>query len=191
MSQQPIFSTQLDNQELLDRLLSDYPDHTTSYLLLVNIKQQRLYFLNTQTTDYKSYLISSASNGIGNQNGSGQTPLGAHYIREKFGENAPLGSIFKGRQNIGKIAKILTKPNELSNLDNITSRILWLSGLEASLNKDGDVDSYNRYIYIHGTDEEGRLGTPASHGCIRMSNQSVIELFDITSINTLIYILAS
>ena len=191
MSQQPTFSTQLDNQELLGRLLNDYPDHTTSNLLLVNIKQQLLYSLDTRTSHCKSYLISSASNGIGSQNGSGKTPLGAHYIREKFGESAPLGSVFKGRQNTGKIAKILTKADELSDADNITSRILWLSGLEESFNKGDEVDSYSRYIYIHGTDEEGRLGTPASHGCIRMSNQSVIELFDQVQANSLVYILAS
>lgn len=191
MSQQSTFSMQLDNQELLGRLLTDYSDYTFSYLLLVNIKQQRLYSFNTQTTDCESYFISSAANGIGSQNGSGKTPLGAHYIRDKFGEDAPLGSIFKGRQKTGKTAKILTKPNELSDADNITSRILWLSGLEDSFNKGGDVDSYSRYIYIHGTDEEGRLGTPASHGCIRMSNQSVIELFDLVPTNTLVYILAS
>ena len=191
MSQQPTFSTQLDNQELLGRLLNDYPDHITSNLLLVNIKQQLLYSLDTRTSHCKSYLISSASNGIGSQNGSGKTPLGAHYIREKFGESAPLGSVFKGRQNTGKIAKILTKADELSDADNITSRILWLSGLEESFNKGDEVDSYSRYIYIHGTDEEGRLGTPASHGCIRMSNQSVIELFDQIQTNSLVYILAS
>ena len=188
MSQRPIFSNQLDNQELLDRLLTDYPGHTQSYLLLVNIKQQQLYSLDIQKNTYFNYPISSASNGSGSQNGSGKTPLGAHFIREKFGDNTKAGSTFKGRQETGNVVEILLGANEKSTEDNITTRIMWLSGLEESHNKGGDVDSYNRYIYIHGTDEEGRLGTPASHGCIRMANSDVIELYSKIATGTLVYI---
>jgi len=188
MSKQPVYSSQLDNQELLDRLLANYPRYTKSHLLLINIKQQQLYFLSTRNTSNKSYIISSALNGTGNQNGSGQTPLGAHFIREKFGDNARLGSTFKGRKETGRIATILLEANEQSTEDNITTRIMWLSGLEESYNQGSNVDSYSRYIYIHGTDEEGRLGTPASHGCIRMSNNDVVELYANISLNTLVYI---
>jgi len=115
--------------------------------------------------------------------------LGAHFIREKFGDNAPLGTQFKGRQSTGYIPPILSSPEQTSDDDYITSRILWLSGLEAGYNQGGDVDSYKRYIYIHGTDEEGRLGTPASHGCIRMANQDIIDLYAEVSTDTLVYII--
>ncbi|PWQ96687.1 L,D-transpeptidase [Leucothrix arctica] len=188
MSQQPIFSNQLDNQELLDRLLTDYPNYTQSFLLLVNIKQQLLYSLDIQNNNCNSYPISSASNGTGSQNGSGKTPLGAHFIREKFGDNSKIGSTFKGRQETGNIVEILLGANEQSTDDNITTRIMWLSGLEENRNKGSDVDSYSRYIYIHGTDEEGRLGTPASHGCIRMGNSDIVELYSQVLTNTLVYI---
>ena len=189
MSQQPTFSNQLDNQELLDRLLTDYPSYTHSHLLLVNIKQQQLYSLDIENNSYDSYPISSASNGTGSQNGSGKTPLGAHFVRKKFGDNAKIGSTFKGRQETGNIVKILLGANEQSTEDNITTRIMWLSGLEEGNNKGGDVDSYQRYIYIHGTDEEGRLGTPASHGCVRLANHDIIELYVKTPTDTLVYII--
>ena len=188
MTSQPTYSTLSGNQELLDRLTLQFSGHIDHTILLVNITQQRLYHLqNNQLVNH--YVISSASNGTGSENGSGKTPLGAHTIKEKFGNGATIGSIFKGRVNTGKVAKILTARNALSDADNITSRILWLSGLEPNFNNGGDLDSYNRYIYIHGTDEEGRLGQPASHGCIRMGNQDVIDLFTQVEINTFVYII--
>jgi len=99
-----------------------------------------------------------------------------------------LGAIFKARQNTGRIAQILTGADERSTADNVTTRILWLDGLEPGVNKGGNVDSYERYIYIHGTDEEGRLGNPASHGCIRMRNADVIDLFNRVDEDTLVVI---
>ncbi|RVU84554.1 L,D-transpeptidase [Leucothrix sargassi] len=191
MSQQPRLSNQLDNQELLAKLLSDYPEYTQNLILIANIHQQRLYAIDTKSASIREYIISSAANGTGSQNGSGKTPLGAHFIREKFGDNAAIGMTFKGRVATGDTAKILTKPDEQSSTDNITTRILWLSGLEEGNNKGGDLDSYSRYIYIHGTDEEGRLGTPASHGCLRMRNNDVVELYELTPLNTLVYILSA
>lgn len=134
------------------------------------------------------WVISTASNGLGSQKGSDQTPLGVHRIAQKIGDGAALGSIFKARQNTGRIADILTAPGAESSEDNVTTRILWLDGMEPGVNKGGDVDSYTRYIYIHGTDEEGKLGAPASHGCIRMRNRDVIDLFDRVQENTLVLI---
>lgn len=189
MTRQPTYSSLLGNQELLDWLSLTFPNHISPTFLLINIDQQRLYHLHNRNLLH-SYIISSALNGIGSQNGSGQTPLGAHCIPKKFGDNAPIGNVFKGRINTGEIATILTNKNTLSHTDNITSRILWLSGLEAGKNQGGNVDSYQRYIYIHGTDEEGRLGKPVSHGCIRMANQDIIELFKQVEINTFVYIIA-
>ena len=188
MTRQPIYSAHSGNQELLDRLSLQFPSHITRSILLINIAQQRLYHLQNNVL-VRNYIISSALNGTGSQNGSGKTPLGAHCIQAKFGDDATIGSIFKGRINTGEVASILTAKNTLSDADNITSRILWLSGLEAGYNQGDDVDSHQRYIYIHGTDEEGRLGQAVSHGCIRMANRDVIELFTHIEINTFVYII--
>lgn len=165
-------------------------NYTSSHpLLLVSIEYQKLFVLYNKIVN-NQYLISTSTLGIGNQSGSNQTPLGIHRICEKFGDNAEVGSIFKARINTGTIATILTRSYEVSSADNITSRILRLTGLEEGVNKGGSIDSYERYIYIHGTDEEGRLGTPASHGCIRMANTDVIELFNMTPVDSLLVILA-
>ena len=161
--------------------------------MYLSIAAQRLY-LSKNNKLINSYIISSAEAGIGNLFGSLQTPLGLHQISEKFGESAESGSIFKARKNTLKIAKILSSPDAKSSEDNITSRILWLDGLEPGINKGKDrdgnnVDTHSRYIYIHGTDEEGRLGKAASHGCIRMANREVIELFDLVQTGSLVLIL--
>ncbi len=112
-----------------------------------------------------------------------------HIITQKYGTNAKVGTIFRARANTGKIARILTETGRRSKEDNVTTRVLWLSGLEKGFNKGGNVDSHRRYIYIHGTDEEGRLGTPASHGCIRMDNQAVIHLYQQVPLGTLVMII--
>ena len=165
--------------------------HETLIVVLVN--EQKLYLLKKQKL-IKNYLISTAEAGLGYLSGSNKTPLGAHKVKEKFGQNAKLGSIFKGRVDTKKVATILTSKDTRSKADNITSRILWLSGLEEGVNKGTNsegsiVDSHQRYIYIHGTDEEGRLGTEASHGCIRMANSAIIELFEQVETGSLVVIL--
>lgn len=189
MPMQPVFSNRYSNRALINRLQTVYPEHCNT-LLLINIAQQYLYHLQDSIL-ISSYRISSARLGIGQQSGSNKTPLGAHLIQEKFGGNAPLGAIFRGRQNTGEIANILTDKHARSPQDNITSRILRLGGLEQGVNLGGNVDSYQRYIYLHGTDEEGLLGTPASHGCIRLANQDIIDLYPQLPINTLVYLYAS
>ena len=93
-----------------------------------------------------------------------------------------------GRVFYGQIATIL-KDTSRSKTDDVTSRIMWLDGQEEGYNKGGEVDSYKRYIYIHGTSEEGRLGIPSSHGCIRMRNKDIIELYDKIKLGTLVLIL--
>ena len=93
-----------------------------------------------------------------------------------------------GRVFYGDMATIYTDKTK-SITDNVTSRIFWLEGLEQGKNKGEGIDSYKRYIYIHGTSEEGRLGTPASHGCIRMRNKDVIDLYKIIEVDTLVLIL--
>ena len=134
-----------------------------------------------------TYTISSSKYGIGSKENSYKTPLGRHKVSEKIGEDLPLGAIFKARQWSGSLANIIKEPLD-TDLDLVTSRILWLEGQELGKNKGSGVDSKKRFIYIHGTAEEGLIGIPASDGCIRMYNSDVIELFNKTKIGTEVWI---
>lgn len=177
-------------QRILDDLAQRFPTYSTDTVLIVDTQTQpqRMDLVEYgQVT--QSWIISAAEKGIGSRKGSEQTPPGVHRIAKKIGDGAPLGTIFKARQNTGQVARILKGSDERSNADNVTTRILWLDGLEPGVNKGGNVDSFQRYIYIHGTDEEGRLGRPASHGCIRMANQDVVDLFGRVGEDTLVVIL--
>jgi lipoprotein-anchoring transpeptidase ErfK/SrfK len=131
----------------------------------------------------RQYPVSTAANGEGEQTGSHCTPRGRHRIAEKIGADAPLGTAFKSRQPTGEI---WTPELDAENpgRDWILTRILWLEGLEPGKNQGGSVDSHDRFIYIHGTNEEHKLGTPASHGCIRMKNEDVAELFKLVPVGT-------
>ncbi len=120
------------------------------------------------------YDISTAKNGAGNLKDSFQTPLGKHTIYAKIGEDMPKNTFFVGRQPKG----VLTEKNQMQGKDWILSRILWLQGAQPGINKYGRCDTRQRYIYIHGTHEEALIGQPASHGCIRMKNDDVMQLFD-------------
>ncbi|MBC8464298.1 MAG: L,D-transpeptidase, partial [Bacteroidetes bacterium] len=134
------------------------------------------------------HTISTAEKGVGNIKNSDQTPLGLHSVKEKHGKNTPLNGRMIGRVFYGEIATIHSDTTR-SKTDDITTRILWLTGEEEHYNKNGNVDSYQRYIYIHGTSEEGLLGKPASHGCIRMKNTAVLELYNKIAIGTKVLIL--
>ena len=110
-------------------------------------------------------------------------------VKEKIGEGAEKNTIFKSRINTKRSADIIEEYQD-SDDDFVTSRIMWLDGKEEGKNKGGAVDSFARYIYIHGTHEEGLIGTKASHGCIRMFNTDAIELFDRIKIGTKVLIKA-
>ncbi|KTG15986.1 hypothetical protein AUR63_05930 [Guyparkeria sp. XI15] len=156
--------------------------------LVVDVRSQRLYLF--EDGDFVGeYPVSTAEKGTGNREGSLQTPLGLHRVDEKIGADAPMGMIFRGRRPTGERAEILTGPDERAARDDVTTRILWLAGLEPGVNQGGDVDSKRRYIYIHGTPEEGRIGRPASHGCVRMTNADVIALFDRVEVGALVDII--
>jgi lipoprotein-anchoring transpeptidase ErfK/SrfK len=144
--------------------------------ILVDISEQRLYLKSGEQT-LVSYPISTSKYGEGSKENSFKTPLGNHTIKEKIGENAPINTIFISRINTKNIASIENKPKNTEN-DYVTSRIMWLEGEENGVNKGPGIDSYERYIYIHGTHEEGLIGVKASHGCIRMFNVDVIDLYD-------------
>ena len=157
--------------------------------IVVDIEKQRLY-AHYPSGKYKTYPISSSAYGIGNKEGSLQTPLGLHKVKEKIGDGLPIGAELVGRRYTQRVVPLITRRVDIPE-DIITTRILWLDGQEPGKNKGGNVDSHSRFIYIHGTAEEGLIGRPASHGCIRMKNKDVIELFDATPSGSLVYIRAS
>ncbi len=141
----------------------------------ISIPSQRLTLLRGDKV-LAEYPVSTAKNGPGEGNGSGCTPRGLHQIRAKIGAGAPLRTVFVGRRPTGEVYS-----PELATLypqrDWVLTRILWLSGLEPGRNRLGDRDSMRRYIYIHGCPDELPLGIPLSHGCVRMHNAAVAELF--------------
>jgi hypothetical protein len=155
-------------------------------LIYVDINSQTLSYIVKGTVSRK-YNISSSYYGTGSEANSLKTPLGKHEIYKKIGNELPINAILKGRVWNGAIADIIEGPID-TDYDHVTSRILWLDGLEEGKNKGNGVDSRNRYIYIHGTAEEGLIGRPASDGCIRMYNNEVIELFELVSEKTQVWI---
>ena len=146
-------------------------------LLYVDIESQSLLHIEKGTV-LKVYSISSSAYGTGSKENSFKTPLGKHEIYKKLGTNLPTNAILKGRVWNGAIADIIKEPID-TDFDHVTSRIMWLDGLEEGLNKGKGIDSRKRFIYIHGTAEEVLIGKPASDGCIRMYNSDVVELFDL------------
>lgn len=152
----------------------------------VSISQQTLTVLDGDQI-LADFIISTAANGEGSQKNSGCTPTGQHIIRAKIGDGAPINSVFVGRRATGEICspELMT---EFPNRDWILTRILWLSGTEVGVNRLGEVDTMQRYIYIHGTPDNVVLGQPGSHGCIRMRNSDVIALFNMVPVGTPIHI---
>lgn len=131
----------------------------------------------------KEYVISTSKFGIGQIAGSNKTPLGLHRIAEKIGDGCEPGTVFKGRKIIGHVRDGLP-------LESITTRILWLEGLEEGFNRGGNVDTHSRYIYIHGFGDQKSLGTPTSLGCIHLADADLIPLYDLLPSGTLVWIAA-
>jgi len=134
----------------------------------------------------KSHIISTSRRPPSNQKDSLGTPRGLHHIAEKIGAGAPPGTVFKGRVNLGRHFNELSDEANARNL--ITTRILWLRGLEPGVNAGGEVDTYERYVYIHGTNHEDRLGSPFSGGCIEMNNLEIAALFEEVRTGDLVWI---
>jgi hypothetical protein len=166
-------------------------------ILVVSVADQKMVLFN-EGKPVGEYIISTAKNGVGQKLNSNKTPLGLHRIKQKVGRDAPIGAIFESRVFKGEIWRPDSTPatdsenqpqesprtSKWSEKDLITSRLLWLEGLEPGFNlgqdPDGNVvDSSERYIYIHGTNHESEIGKPTSHGCVRMMNDQVIELFNL------------
>ncbi len=135
--------------------------------MIVSVRDQKMLLVR-DGKPVKSYKISTSKFGIGDKPGSNCTPLGKMQVAKKIGANAPAGTVFKSRRPTGEVIR----PNAPGR-DPIVSRILWLNGVET-----GNKNAYRRFIYIHGTPEERRLGTPASYGCIRMGGKDVIDLYE-------------
>lgn len=149
----------------------------------ISIAAQQLDLLDEQRHMIKQYLISSAKNGTGQENGSFCTPLGKHIIRAKIGAGQATNTVFIRRRPTGEIYNSelgLRYPKR----DWILTRILWLSGCEREFNRLGSVDTMRRYIYIHGSPDSVEMGKPGSIGCIRMRNKDLLELFDLVRIGT-------
>jgi lipoprotein-anchoring transpeptidase ErfK/SrfK len=179
MSQDPLLAT-------ISALRAQFPNRRDASVAVISISQQKL-LLYDDSRLVKSYPVSTSKYGTGNRNGSLKTPLGAHRIRRKIGNGASLGAIFKNRENTRQTAWDIS--DETSVLEDlITTRILWLAGLEPGINQGDGIDSFARYIYIHGTHEEDLIGQPVSHGCVRMTGHDVIELYDRVRENDLVLI---
>jgi lipoprotein-anchoring transpeptidase ErfK/SrfK len=133
--------------------------------------------------------ISTGSKGVGEQNGSEQTPRGWHKIRAKIGAGQPENTVFVARRPTGETFSPEMRA-AYPNRDWILTRILWLSGLEPGRNRLGKVDTMRRFIYIHGCPDEDPMGAPGSHGCVKMRNRELIELFDRVPIGTRVHIIA-
>ena len=132
-----------------------------------------------------SYCVSTALKGPGEVEGSGCTPRGRHVVRARIGGGAPPGAVFRGRRPTGEVWTP-ELAERFPGRDWILSRILWLSGCEPGRNRLGAVDTMRRYIYIHGTPDDQPMGVPLSHGCIRMRNRDVIELFERVPVGTVV-----
>jgi len=149
----------------------------------ISVDRQTLQLLHDDGQLIKAYTISSAAKGVGEQMGSYQTPRGQHRTRARIGDGLPLGAVLRGRRPTGEICTpqlMQAQPDR----DWILTRILWLCGEESGKNRGGQVDTMRRYVYIHGTPDSVMLGVPGSHGCIRMRNTDMVDLFDRVPVGT-------
>lgn len=149
----------------------------------ISISDQNLKLLDDQGKVAAIYPVSTALKGVGEQKNSYCTPRGRHIIRAKIGKGAPVNSVFRGRRPTGEIWTPELGAQHPGR-DWILTRILWLSGCEPGFNRLGNVDSMQRYIYIHGTPDTELMGQPGSHGCVRMRNSDVAALFDLVPVGT-------
>ncbi|MFZ2854430.1 MAG: L,D-transpeptidase [Rhodocyclaceae bacterium] len=161
----------------------------------VSIAAQSLMLFDDAGEVLRRYAVSTASNGAGEISGSYCTPRGAHLIRAKIGTGQPENTVFVGRRPTGEIYSPVLG-SEFPGRDWMLTRILWLSGCETGFNRGfnrghnelGCIDTMRRYIYIHGSPDSATMGRPGSHGCIRMRNADVVELFELVPVYTPVFI---
>lgn len=152
-------------------------------MIVIDLDKQELVFKE------KVYSVSTSKRGPGELNGSLCTPRGRHIVRAKIGAGLPLGAVFVRRRPTGEVWTPELHA-QYPGRDWILTRILWLSGCEPGRNRLGEVDTMRRYIYIHGAPDEDPMGIPSSHGCIKMRNDEVMELFDRVPPGTRVRIIA-
>jgi len=163
------------------RACEKHATEPTDFVLIVNIAAQTVSLF--EKSEFTSEFPCSTSRfGIGQTEGSNYTPLGLHRIAEKIGAGEPAGTVFKSRKVVGHVSR-----PEFEDAK-ITTRILWLEGLESGFNRGGNVDSHARYIYIHGTADQASIGKPTSCGCIHLADADLIPLFDLLPLGTLVWI---
>ena len=148
----------------------------TQATVRIDIARQRLY-REERGRVLAEYAVSTGKAGVGEEEGSGRTPRGGHRVRAKIGAGAPLGAVFVGRRPTGEVYDDALG-ERWPERDWVLTRILWLSGTERGRNRLGRVDTMRRYIYIHGCPDRFPMGVPLSHGCIRMRNTDIAELFE-------------
>ncbi len=152
----------------------------------ISIPRQLLVLSKDEKT-LKEYAVSTALNGPGERSGSGCTPRGRHLVRAGIGAGCPPNTVFVARRPTGEQYSAALE-QEQPERDWILTRILWLSGLERGRNRLGKVDTFRRYIYIHGAPDNVPMGVPRSHGCVRMRNRDIVELFDLAPVGTEVFI---
>ena len=153
--------------------------NTANYSIGIDLTRQTLQLLGPDGV-VREYSVSTGKNGIGEQLDSGCTPRGRHSIAEMIGAGEPPDTVFVGRAPTGEIYDPALR-RQYPGRDWILTRIIWLQGEEPGFNRGGTVDTYSRYIYIHGAPDDVRMGVPGSAGCIRMRNPDVVELFDLVA----------
>jgi len=151
--------------------------------IIINIGTQLIDLIDNNGSIIKRYAISTSKNGAGEQNGSYCTPRGRHIVRAKIGARRPLNTVFVERRPTGEVYSP-ELARSFPKRDWILTRILWLSGCEPGYNRLGAVDTMRRAIYIHGSPDSAEMGKPGSHGCIRMRNEDLVELFDLVPVRT-------
>jgi lipoprotein-anchoring transpeptidase ErfK/SrfK len=167
----------LELAQIIDQVIAKQrfsPGLNDKRWLLVDTHRQRLVLVLGRAPQH-TWPVSTASAGLDNRQDSGGTPPGPHRIARKIGAGSPVGTIFSSREATGEV----WQPGQKSAADLILTRILTLAGCEPGFNQGPGVDSEERYIYLHGTNDEGRLGEAVSHGCVRLSNADICEVFDL------------
>lgn len=154
----------------------------TTGRILIDIGRQTLTLFEEDQAIAR-YLVSTGRNGVGELNGSGCTPRGRHRVRLRIGAGCPVGTVFRARRPTGEVYGPELEA-ACPNRDWVLTRILWLTGCEPGRNRGGQVDTLRRFIYIHGCPDSAPMGIPRSHGCIRMRNADLVELFDLTPVGT-------
>ncbi len=149
----------------------------------ISVNKQQLELFDEDECLLETYPVSTSKFGTGCENGSEKTPTGLHRVKDKLGGAMPVNEVFISRLPHGNLEECVERGVELPD-DVIMSRILWLEGMEPGRNKGGYVDTYERYIYIHGTNHEDTIGVPTSIGCIRMKNQDVVDLFRLLEVGS-------